>query len=110
MIDEIRNVGNQFGIAMSVARKIEFGELPQNVENIYLCGMGGSSLPGDIVNTLLRDEVEIKFVRDYDIPKKDDYSKDFFILASFSGNTEEILSCLEQVENVTDNFVVMSHG
>jgi len=113
MIDEIRNFGKQFGLALQVARDVDFSRFDNNlneIENIYLCGMGGSSLPGDIVNTVLRDEVEVKFVRDYDIPKKDNYSKDIYILASFSGNTEEVLSCLEQVEKVTDKLVIMANG
>jgi len=109
MIDEIRNFGKQFDVALRFAKNVELPEWSQDVKNIYLCGMGGSSLPGNIVNNIFVD-IEIKFIRDYDIPVKNDYSKDFFVIASFSGNTEETLSCLEQIEKVTKNFSLMAHG
>lgn len=71
--------------------------------------MGGSSLPWDIINNIFSQNCEIKFLRDYDIPQKDDYSDDFYIIASFSGNTEETLSCLEKIEKVTSNFVILAN-
>jgi len=56
-----------------------------------LCGMGGSSLPGDIVNALWIDQVRLEISREYDLPVwiKDDT---LVFLCSFSGNTEETIA------------------
>ena len=63
-----------------------------------LCGMGGSALPGDIVNALWIDQVRLEISREYDLPVwiKDDT---LVFLCSFSGNTEETISAYEKARD-----------
>ena len=66
-----------------------------NISNILICGMGGSAIGGDVVKTILSDSLDypIFINRDYGIPKWVNKST-LIILSSFSGNTDEVISCL----------------
>jgi len=77
---------------------------------VIMCGMGGSAIAGDIIKSYLDSEdVLIETVRDYSIPGK--LTKDdFVILTSYSGNTEETLSCYRQVRREGAQLVVMTSG
>jgi len=63
------------------------------IDNIIISGMGGSGITGDIVQSLLRDRIEIPIYvnRQYDLPKWA-YKNTLLISQSYSGNTEETLS------------------
>lgn len=68
-----------------------------NIKNIVVCGLGGSAIGADLVRMLVFDKSSkpITLVRDYDIPAFAD--RDTLIIASsYSGNTEETLSCYQQ--------------
>gem|GEM_PF-3818257 len=45
MLNEIRNFHQQFSKALLVAKETNLPNRSDNFKNIYLCGMGGSSLP-----------------------------------------------------------------
>ena len=63
------------------------------IDNIIISGMGGSAISGDILQSLLRDRLEIPIYvnRQYDLPKW--ANKNTLLLSqSYSGNTEETLS------------------
>jgi len=64
------------------------------IKNIVIAGMGGSAISGDLVSILTKDHINIPItvVRDYTIPSWSDEDT-LFILSSYSGNTEETLSC-----------------
>lgn len=62
------------------------------VEECALIGMGGSALPGDLLNCWL-PELNLKVHRNYDAPKTN--SKTLLFACSYSGNTEETLSAFE---------------
>lgn len=62
------------------------------VDNIVISGMGASAISGDVVQSLLRDKIDIPIyvTRQYDLPKW--VHKDTLLLSqSYSGNTEETL-------------------
>jgi glucose/mannose-6-phosphate isomerase len=63
---------------------------------ILIAGMGGSAISGDILNSWLVDRIEIfvQTVRDYTLPKIADENTLVFAI-SYSGNTEETLSAVE---------------
>jgi len=78
-------------------------------ENVVLGGMGGSALAALIGTTWPGLSVPFQIVRDYDIP---DYvsEKTLFIASSYSGNTEETLSALDQAAAKNAAIVVIAHG
>lgn len=84
----------------------------QNISNIVSCGMGGSAIGGDIVKTLTHDQLQIPFIvnRSYQLPSMVDKNSLVF-LVSFSGNTQETLSCAKQaIKKKARVFVITSGG
>jgi glucose/mannose-6-phosphate isomerase len=82
--------------------------LSRHPRRIFYAGMGGSALPADLVNDLLENH-PLRLVRDYRLPN-DAAREDGVICASFSGNTEETLSILQDAEKKGCPLVIASHG
>src|SRR5688572_2483361 len=68
---------------------------PGLVKNIVLAGMGGSALAALMSNTWPDYSVPFEVCRDYEIPAYVG-PETLFIASSYSGNTEETISALEQ--------------
>jgi glucose/mannose-6-phosphate isomerase len=68
-----------------------------SIANILVVGMGGSGISGEILKVWLADKIKIPIdvIKDYILPHYVD-SSSFIIFTSFSGNTEETLSCFYQ--------------
>ncbi len=68
-----------------------------NPSDIVICGMGGSAIGGDLLRCLAMDQIplHIEVVRDYTLPTYADKNT-LAIVISYSGNTEEALSCFIQ--------------
>ena len=80
-----------------------------DVDNIVYAGMGGSSLAALVSTSWPGHEKPFEIVRDYDIPAYVS-DKTYFIAASYSGNTEETLSALEQAEARGAKIAVIAGG
>ena len=82
-----------------------------NVDNILICGMGGSAIGGDFVRTVLKDDFKIPiFVnRDYDLPNWVSQNT-LIIICSYSGNTEETISCYNSTFDNNIKPIVISSG
>jgi glucose/mannose-6-phosphate isomerase len=65
---------------------------------IIFVGMGGSGFAGDVIKCLAEEKIEIQVVKDYSLPL-DLSKKDLVIAVSYSGNTEETLSCAQEAIN-----------
>lgn len=66
------------------------------IKHIIYAGMGGSAISGDIIRELTADYINVPFsvIRHYHLPKYAGQDT-LVILSSFSGNTEETLSCAD---------------
>lgn len=84
----------------------------REIKNIVLAGMGGSALAGLIAKKWLESEISQPFeiIRDYNLPKS--VSKNTLVIASsYSGNTEETLSALDQAQKIGAQIATISaHG
>lgn len=82
-----------------------------NVDNILICGMGGSAIGGDFVKTVLNKEISFPICvnRQYCIPKWVNKNT-LVIICSYSGNTEETISSLIEVEKLGVKPVIISSG
>ena len=80
-------------------------------KNIVISGMGGSAIGGDLLRTLFADKCSIPIVinRNYNIPKFVNEDT-LFIAASYSGNTEETLSALEEATEKNAKIFTISSG
>lgn len=79
--------------------------------SIVVAGMGGSALAAEFINHWLSDRLSVPLVivRGYDLPAF--VGRDTLVVASsYSGNTEETVSCLHQAEKIGAKLVVMSDG
>jgi glucose/mannose-6-phosphate isomerase len=92
MLGIIENFPKQLKEAKDIVNSSSLGSI-YKIDNIIISGMGASSISGDIVQSLLRDKIDIPIYvnRQYDLPKW--ANKDTLLISqSYSGNTEETLS------------------
>ena len=70
--------------------------LPKTIKSVIACGMGGSAIAGDILCAYMKNSsLPVTVVRDYQLPPWID-EETLVIGMSYSGNTEETLSCVDQ--------------
>jgi glucose/mannose-6-phosphate isomerase len=83
----------------------------RNLTGVVVTGMGGSALAALIAHAWLGEKLAIPFdvVRDYDLPEYVDGST-LVIASSYSGNTEETVSCLEQAHDRGAQVAVIAAG
>ncbi len=81
------------------------------VEKIVVSGLGGSAISGDITYTLFHNQLSLPFFvnRNYDLPYFVD-KKTLVIACSYSGNTEETLSCFDEAIEKGCKVVTISSG
>lgn len=80
-----------------------------NIDKIVYSGMGGSALAAYFINTWPRLNLPYEVVRDYSMPDYVD-SSTLVIVSSYSGNTEETLSALEDAEQKGAQIAVITGG
>jgi glucose/mannose-6-phosphate isomerase len=79
--------------------------------SIVFCGLGGSAISGDLLLDYSGDEIDIPFkvVRGYNLPEYTDENT-LVIISSYSGNTEETLSCFNQTLNKKCTVISITSG
>jgi glucose/mannose-6-phosphate isomerase len=81
------------------------------IYNIVLAGMGGSALAVQVAKIWLKSELNLPFeiIKTYDLPNY--VGKNTLVIASsYSGNTEETLSCLDQAIERSAQIGIISSG
>jgi len=78
-------------------------------KNIIICGIGGSALPANILNTIAKTKIPIFIQRDYGLSKEAN-EKSLVICISYSGNTEEALSGLKEALDRNLKIICLSSG
>lgn len=81
----------------------------QPIKSVVVAGMGGSALAAGLAKSWLRLTIPFEVVRKYDIPGYVNHDT-LFIASSYSGNTEETLSALEQAETASAHIVIVASG
>ena len=92
--------------------KFDLSQLKKNnFSSIVFCGLGGSAISGDLLCDYLSGELKLPFnvVRGYNLPS---YANEntLVIISSYSGNTEETISCFEQVLKKKSKIIVITSG
>ncbi|MDO8266041.1 MAG: bifunctional phosphoglucose/phosphomannose isomerase [Candidatus Saccharibacteria bacterium] len=80
-----------------------------NVQNVVLAGMGGSALPGVFFTSWPKLSVPFEICRNYNLPNYVNENT-LVISSSYSGNTEESLSALEEAMRKKAQVVVVAAG
>ncbi len=78
------------GIDLARNTKVE-GDFDRAV----ICGMGASSMAAELISTISENDKYIFAARSYKLPREVNEST-LVIISSFSGNTEETLSCYDE--------------
>lgn len=93
------------------SKVVEFSEDFSDIENIVLCGMGGSAYGGYVVNSLFKNQLKVPLFsnNDYDLPKFANKNT-LIILSSYSGTTEEVLSCAEEAKTRSCKITGITEG
>lgn len=96
MKELITNFPNQLQEGINISKTVDL-TFDRKISNVVICGLGGSGIGGEIVKQWLKNNstVPIEVCHSYDLPE---YVTNFtlIITCSYSGNTEETLSCLDQ--------------
>lgn len=113
-----KDPGGALGIIGSQYQQLTFNAEVKNPENdnraitsILVAGMGGSALAALVAKVLLNKKLSIPFeiVRGYDLPAHINAST-LVIASSYSGNTEETLSSLEQATAAGAQLAIIASG
>ncbi|MDO8524384.1 MAG: bifunctional phosphoglucose/phosphomannose isomerase [bacterium] len=102
----ILNFPQQFAIGAKAAEDIK---LAGPFDNIIICGVGGSALPGTLLLDIADVSIPVLVHRDYGLPKIAS-EKSLIICISFSGNTEETLSAYEEAVSKGYPVIALSTG
>lgn len=110
----LANYHLQFREAISQIKQLPKLEDTSKINKIFIFGMGGSAISGDLANNILKNvypeiDIPIFVLREYDIPNFLD-SASMVIAVSYSGNTEETLSAFDQARQKTNHLLGMSSG
>ena len=111
MIDSLKSFPMQIENSLSLMKEVDFS-YTKDFSNIIICGMGGAAIGADVVKSILADDLKIPIYvnRGYSLPKWANKSS-LIILSSYSGNTEETLSCFdESCKKSLDNIIITTGG
>jgi glucose/mannose-6-phosphate isomerase len=118
MLDDLkliheRDVADTLGIAERQWQQLDYEfETSQgsvDVNNIVYAGMGGSALAALLSENWPGYNVPFQVVRGYDIPVYVS-ERTYFIACSYSGNTEETISAIEQAAKKGAKIAVIAGG
>lgn len=112
MYDKIFNFPEQIEQAIEIGRNLkisreDFGE----IKNIIVAGMGGSAIGGELVRSYLNDKSTVPFYicRNYSLPGFADENT-LVVVSSYSGNTEETLSAMNEAMTRGCRIVCLTSG
>lgn len=111
MNELIARFPDQLKEALQIGKKAVLKAHTEQLNNIYIAGLGGSGIGANFVAEFVKDECKIPITvgKGYSIPAS--VGKNTLAIASsYSGNTEETLSSFEQIEKTGAKIVVVSSG
>jgi len=120
MLDDLKYIHNKdaedaIGVAINQWEQLQIDVTPtkqysfSNVHNVVLAGMGGSALPGVFFTSWPQLSEPFEISRNYTVPNYVDKDT-LVIVSSYSGNTEESLSALEDARSKNAQVVVVAAG
>ncbi len=109
MRDIIASLPDQISAAMRLGTEAHFPV--DEAQRIFLVGMGGSAIAGDVFAAWVADrsKVPIQVVRDYRLPSYA-RSEDLLVAVSYSGNTEETLAATAQGIKLGCRLIAITSG
>ena len=111
MLARIRDLPHQCRAAWQEVQTLKLPDDYCDIDKVVILAMGGSAIAGDFLRSLvaLESPVPIFSHRDYELPLLVD-GRTLLIASSYSGNTEEVLSCFERGLGTGAKKVVITGG
>lgn len=107
--DVVKNYPKQFAKAIDFAKNVK---IEGQFKNVIVCGLGGSALPADMIISYLKSKninFPVTVCRTYTLPTEAN-EKSLIIASSFSGSTEETISCLNEALTKKYKVVGITRG
>jgi glucose/mannose-6-phosphate isomerase len=112
MYDKIVDFPAQLGEGWNIGKNANLPPIDINkVNNIIVCGLGGSAIGGDLIRTYLAYKINVPFhvCRHYLLPEFVN-EKSLCVLSSYSGNTEETLSAYDNAKKKGAQIFAITTG
>jgi glucose/mannose-6-phosphate isomerase len=97
--------------ALEIAKNAQLKKPVNSIQNIVICGMGGSGIGGKIAAQWVQNEIKvpITLASDYSLPAfVNEHS--LVIGSSYSGNTEETLEAVKEAHQRNAHIIGISSG
>jgi len=107
----IANLPRQLVASWEAAKKTKLPPDFGKAKNIVFCGMGGSNLASELAKRVFGSQIKVPMilVRSYNLPAFANRDS-LVIIDSYSGDTEETLSCLDQAMKLKAKIICISSG
>ncbi len=107
----VDNFPNQLKDAIAIGENASLSKATNTIDNVVICGLGGSGIGGTIVTALVSDgaSVPVNVCKGYFLPNYVNENT-LVIISSYSGNTEETLNCLEEAINKGATITAITSG
>ena len=110
MLSGVRGIPQHLMMGADLAAPIA-AQLRGPIERVTLCALGGSAFPGELIKVITdRLDVPLLISRSYQVERGALSERDLVIACSFSGNTEETLSALDDALTRGAQVMVISAG
>jgi len=107
----VANFSKQLEEALEIGNNAQLSASSNKINNVLICGLGGSGIGGSIVAELVvaNANVPINVTKGYFIPAYVNENT-LVIVSSYSGNTEETLNCMELAMAKKSKIVAITSG
>jgi glucose/mannose-6-phosphate isomerase len=111
MYNRLASFPSQVRDAVAIAGSTPIRLRAKGIEQIVLCGLGGSAIGGDLLRSYLADQLRIPFLvnRSYVLPRFVGL-KTLVIVSSYSGSTEESVACYREAVKRRAKILCITSG
>ncbi len=106
VLDVLEHFPKQCREAYHIARNVK---VPQQLNCIAFLGVGGSSLPAELIRSYVDFPIPLIIVRDYELPKCVNHDSLVFAI-SYSGDTEETIALYKEAFKRKAKVISISSG
>ncbi len=107
----ISNFTNQLSEAKLIGEKLEKNANTEDIQNVIICGLGGSGIGGKIISKIAESRCKkpVLTYNSYALPAFVD-SKTLVIISSYSGDTEETVSAFKEALKRNSKIICITSG
>lgn len=111
VLGSVEELSKQCEHAWEEAKKIQVPDSYRDIDNVVMCGMGGSGLGARVIESVYGKELKVPLVRvnTYDLPGFVN-EKTLVICSSYSGTTEETIENAKQAISRKAKLMAISTG